>query len=300
MKLAVLLVAPALAACPAKSEKNDDVAAPTPEARATLPVPVHELLAYARSKAPGQRPWRVEINYVRPDGTIDPAYGEVDVWFSAPPMREPGDDPSRPTGAPIKAKPAKPAAPPQCHRLRWREGTWNDQTVACTRQATTDASCTVPIIWERAIAKGAPRDAVATLSFTLPPQSGQGRWAFRIEDKVRGVKVDESFPDDCGLVAEAPDPTVGPDTVLHGLDRKMIQNTIGTVKAEVRACADLDPTKKGTVTLTVKVAPDGRVSIAAVKQAPSEKLGACVAKAIQRATFPVTTSGGSFTYPFVF
>ena len=269
-------------------------------ARVTTPVPVHELLAYARSKAPGQRPWRVAINYVRPDGMIDPAYGEVEVWFGAPPPREPGDDPNRPTGAPIKpASPEPKPAPPECHHLTWREGVWSDMVVGCgSTKGLLDVRCPVPIIWERAIAKGAPRDAVATLAITANPRGDEARWTFRIVDQKRGVNVSETFADDCGLIAEAPDPTVGPDTAPDAIDRKIIQNTIGTMKPSITACREKSEAR-GVVKVTVKVASEGTTTVT-VKQTPDDVLGTCVKGVLERAKFPATRNGGSFSYPFVF
>jgi hypothetical protein len=299
VRLALLLVVPALAACPKKKDDGpkatDSVERPVPEARVTTPVPIHELLAYARSKAPGQPAWRISIDYVRPDGLIDPAYGEVHVWFGAPRARQPGDDPTRPTGAPVKPGPRPP--PPTCHHLTWREGVWSDMVVGCSgATAAFEPKCPVPIIWERAIAKGAPRDAVAKLG--LVTSGGAVRWTFVIEDKPRNVDFREMFLDDCGLVAEAPDPTVGPDTAVDGLDRKMIQNTIGTVKATVRACAEKAPAK-GVVKVKVKVTPEGTSTVTVTEQ-PSEALGTCVKKAVEGAQFPPTRNGGSFSYPFMF
>ncbi|MFN0253640.1 MAG: hypothetical protein ACKV2T_42625 [Kofleriaceae bacterium] len=302
MRIALLLAVPALAACPKKkddaSAKNDTVVErPAPVPHPTTSVPIHELLAYAKGKAPGQTPVQVTIDYVRPDGMIDPAYGVVEVAFgSASADRAPADDPNRPTGAPVTT-PAKPPPPTTCSRLIWRAGTWSSARLSCGTKVF-EVRCTVPIIWERAIAKGAPRDAVAKLSISMFARSAP-QWTFRIEDSVRGVSFRDTFDDDCGLVAEAPDPAVGPDTVADALDRKMIQNAIGTVKATVRACADKAPAAKGVVKLAVTVTAEGTAT-AVVKAQPSEPLGACVKQAVESARFPPTRNGGSFTYPFVF
>jgi hypothetical protein len=302
VKLALLLVVPALAACPKKKEEaasnqKAEPERPVPEPRVTTPVPIHELLAYARSKAPGQPLWRVSIDYVRSDGLIDPAFGVVQVWSGALAGRDPNDDPNRPTGAPVKPGP-KPS-PPQCHHLSWREGVWSDVVVTCgVATRLVELRCTVPIIWERAIAKGAPRDAVARLAITANPRGDEARWTFRIEDEKRGVNVSETFPDDCGLIAEAPDPTVGPDTAPDAIDRTIIQNTIGTVKPAITACGEKSKAR-GVVKATVKVASDGTTSVT-VTQTPDEVLGGCVRRVMERAKFPATRNGGSFSYPFVF
>lgn len=297
MKLALWVVL-ALVACEDKVAKRDEVRdepeRPAPEPRVTTPVPIDRVLADARSKAgPGQVPWRIEIDYVRSDGLIDPAFGEVEVAFTTP-QRGPEDDPDRPTGAPVKPSPKRP---PQCHHLSWKQGVWSDRLVGCGPSSgkVLDVRCTVPIIWERAISEGAPRDAVARLSITAGEAA---RWTFKIEDKVRDVRFNAAFTDDCGLVAEAPDPTVGPDSVPDAIDRQIIKNTIGTVKPDVTKCGD-GTTARGVVKISVKVAPDG-TTVVTVKATPDATLGDCVATAVQRAKFPATRNGGSFSYPFVF
>ncbi len=300
MRLALLLALPFLAACPAKKEEKRESAPeperPIPVPRSTTPVPIHSLLADARSKAgPGQVPVRIGIDYVRADGLIDPAFGEVDVSFGTT-QREPQDDPQRPTGAPVKPMPKRPAV--HCQPLSWKENVWSSRQGPCGRtssETVTEMQCTVPIIWERAIAMGAPRDAVARLSFTAGENA---RWTFKIEDTVRDVRFSSAFADDCGLVAEAPDPTVGPDSVPDSIDRTIIKNTIGTVKAGVSACGQrIDA--KGIVKVSVKVNPDGSSAVR-IRETPKPELGDCVKAVIERGKFPATHQGGSFSYPFVF
>ena len=84
-----------------------------------------------------------------------------------------------------------------------------------------------------------------------------------------------------------------------GLDRSMISSGIANVKARVSACGDKSPAK-GKVKVHVKVGGDGRVANVAVESSPDAGLGACVAAAVQKASFSKTQSGGSFSYPFVF
>jgi len=84
-----------------------------------------------------------------------------------------------------------------------------------------------------------------------------------------------------------------------GLDRGMISSGIANVKARVSACGDKSPAK-GKVKVHVKVGGDGKVAAVNVESSPDEKLGACVAAAVQKASFSKTQSGGSFSYPFVF
>jgi predicted Zn finger-like uncharacterized protein len=83
------------------------------------------------------------------------------------------------------------------------------------------------------------------------------------------------------------------------LDRAMISAGIANVKARVTTCGDKSPAK-GKVKVKVQVAGGGNVSNVAVETTPDPALGACVAAAVQKATFAKTQSGGSFSYPFVF
>jgi TonB family protein len=85
----------------------------------------------------------------------------------------------------------------------------------------------------------------------------------------------------------------------ESLDRAMISDGVGKVKAKVMACGDKSPAK-GQVKVSVKVNPDGSVASVTVKSSPDPGLGSCVATAMQRASFKKTASGGSFGYPFVF
>lgn len=79
----------------------------------------------------------------------------------------------------------------------------------------------------------------------------------------------------------------------------MISAGIANVKARVTSCGDKSPAK-GKVKVKVSVSGDGRVSNVAVETTPDPALGACVAAAVQKASFGKTQSGGSFSYPFVF
>jgi predicted Zn finger-like uncharacterized protein len=84
-----------------------------------------------------------------------------------------------------------------------------------------------------------------------------------------------------------------------GLDRAMISEGVGKVKARVMSCGEKS-SAKGQVKVSVKVSGDGNVTSVNVTATPDPALGSCVASAMQRATFRKTASGGSFGYPFVF
>jgi TonB family protein len=261
------------------------------------PRPIGALLLEAQRRGNGFLISHVEIEYVGPDGVMDPAFAILDVWFAAP--KGPVDDPNRKTGAPVPDKRVVKAT--QCPRVVWVKGRWETRTVSCGTNAMT-LRCTPQWVWERAIARGAPRDAVAklTVDATATFSESAPAWRFSIADSVRDVHFTASLPDDCGITVEAPDPTVAPDApAADGLDRQMIMNGIGVVKPKVRACGN-DTTAKGTVKVSVKVSPEGTVSAVVVKATPDEKLGSCVARAIRTAMFTPTKTGGSFSYPFVF
>ncbi|MDB4958756.1 MAG: family finger-like protein [Myxococcales bacterium] len=83
------------------------------------------------------------------------------------------------------------------------------------------------------------------------------------------------------------------------LDRSMISAGVGNVKGRVTSCGDKS-SAKGKVKVHVKVGSDGRVQNVNVEVTPDPALGACVAAAMQKASFAKTQTGGSFSYPFVF
>jgi hypothetical protein len=85
------------------------------------------------------------------------------------------------------------------------------------------------------------------------------------------------------------------DAVPEVLDREAISRGIASVKAGIAGCAD---GTKGIVKVHARVDPDGLVT--SVDAAPDGPLGACVESIVQRAVFPRTRTGGSFSYPFVF
>ena len=91
----------------------------------------------------------------------------------------------------------------------------------------------------------------------------------------------------------------GGNSNLPDLDRSIISSAIGAVKGRAMACGDKS-SAKGMVKVHVKVDPSGHISSVSVSQTPDPALGACVAAAVGRASFPKTSNGGSFSYPFPF
>lgn len=176
-----------------------DAALDAPPAQPAVPVErtADALLAAARAWQQTTHPELVtddiDVRYVGADGVIDPEFGAVVVVLSAP--KSPVDDPARRTGAPVK-----PAArPPSCPTLRFAQGTWYRTNHSCELTRGHTPRCSVPVIWQRAIAQGAPADALAVLEFRA---WAQPTWVFRISDELRGVAITHQFHDDCPLAVE--------------------------------------------------------------------------------------------------
>jgi TonB family protein len=83
------------------------------------------------------------------------------------------------------------------------------------------------------------------------------------------------------------------------LTSSMIATAMNAVKARAMACGDKS-SAKGRVLVHLKVGNDGRVSDVKVLASPDDALGACVVAVVNRATFPATQSGRSFSVPYTF
>ncbi len=262
------------------------------------PTSADALIHDAKQRAQAYDLSRITIEYIASDGMLDPRYSKGTVVFTQD-RPEPPDDPERPTGAPSTPTPRISTAR-KCPTWSWEPGSWASSQGHCGAARIDAVRCPVLVIWQRAIADGAPPDALATLSMTgrsarstTPP-----RWSFEIRDTVRGVSFSRAYPDDCGPIAEAPDPSVPSDRPLPAsLDRTMIANAIGTAKPKIRGCQITR--SRATVKISVKVTPDG-VATTTVKEATSAELGECVAAVIDALPFPRTRSGGMFSYPLTF
>lgn len=97
----------------------------------------------------------------------------------------------------------------------------------------------------------------------------------------------------------ASSPGIGAGGPAPALDRGAIASAIAAVRPQLQACAN-QASAKGTVKVTVRVAPDGSIEKLDVTAGIDPAIDSCVAAAVSQATFPVTQSGGSFSYPFVF
>jgi hypothetical protein len=103
----------------------------------------------------------------------------------------------------------------------------------------------------------------------------------------------------CDRYRKVPAPKTPPSALPATLDRQMISDGIAQVKPSVTACGHAT-TATGVVKVHVRIEASGRVSRVDIEHSPDNVLGGCVAGAVQKAVFPPTQQGGSFTYPFVF
>jgi hypothetical protein len=138
----------------------------------------------------------IEARYTKSDGALDPTFGELRVEFRAPP---PGvDDPTRPLGAPVREHSAE-SADVDCPTWTFvaKTAEWTAETGSCMPTVALAPKCTVEQIWARAIADGAPKEALATLSLGVRKGEPAIVWAFRIEDRPRQINIDKRYADDC-------------------------------------------------------------------------------------------------------
>jgi TonB family protein len=96
-----------------------------------------------------------------------------------------------------------------------------------------------------------------------------------------------------------PPPSPPRSDLPEQLTSSMITTAMNGVKARAMACGDKSPAK-GRVLVHLKVSNDGHVSDVKVLASPDDALGACVTAAVNRATFPATQSGRSFSVPYTF
>lgn len=159
------------------------------------------------------------LEYVRQDGTLDPTYGGAQFYFGhrPHPPPPPADDPKRPIGAPVPPPPAQESLfdhHDDCPRVSWRPGYFGSVAggTSCVpfmppiKVPLSHPHCGVGEIWKRAIAKGAPAEALAKLELQsdLAAENARQLWKFTIEDAPRGIRIEEMFADDCEPVVEKP------------------------------------------------------------------------------------------------
>jgi len=183
-----------------------DVAAPAPPPpeKPTLPATpsgtatVDQLIALARGFAPVMHPQLVissiDAVYVDAEGKLDEEDGELGILLG--PANASDDDPKRRIGAPVKKGPPPPT---ECLKLTWKRGGWSSAPSGCIDAGRDFGRCSVMEIWKRAIAKGAPIEAIATVQLR---EEKPRRWVFTIVDEPRKINIQHVLPDDCELALE--------------------------------------------------------------------------------------------------
>lgn len=133
-------------------------------------------------------------SYVRKDGSLDPAYGKLDVELQTTDSVDGViDDPNRPTGAPLPDVAPAEKLRTRCPTLRLEKGAWTVRETSCYKtRLKVGPKCTVAQIWSKALAAGAPDNALALVDLD---RRGSG-WNFRVIDKLRGVDFHKHVNDD--------------------------------------------------------------------------------------------------------
>jgi hypothetical protein len=153
------------------------------------------LLADARTWARAQRTGRTLASatfaYVDRHGALDPADGEVALQFGAVDETET----KRKLGGKVKAKPKRD----DCFEVSTATGTWSLKQTECVDATEVALHCTVAQIWQRAVEKKAPEEALATITLATSPAP---TWIFAIDDEPRKVHILHTFADDCPLAVE--------------------------------------------------------------------------------------------------
>jgi hypothetical protein len=99
-----------------------------------------------------------------------------------------------------------------CPRVSWEPGKLDDHAdgASCAYVMTTGLHhphCTVREVWKRAIAKGAPPQALAQLHLEVIDiliEAPRQVWKFTIEDAPRNIHISEEIADDCEPIVEKP------------------------------------------------------------------------------------------------
>jgi hypothetical protein len=212
-RAAIALGLIAALACACKKKKEEAAAGSATggsgsAAAMTGPVLADVLIQTVRRTKPGLDVTRLQIDYVRSDGTMDPTYGHFEASLLGPEPGPPPDDPNRPTGAPVMTPPPSDR---ECLDQTWRASSgWavppSGYPVMCMSFGTPrPVSCTIIEVWKRAIAEGAPADALAKIELMNGmPEPTRGQWQFSIYDRPRDVHFTGSYEDDCPPRVEAP------------------------------------------------------------------------------------------------
>lgn len=168
------------------------------------PVKADALIKQAATERKDLMLSRIAAKYVRADGTMDATYGELELNLIGAEPPPPPDDPNRPTGAPVRQPDPAADRGPDCEDFRWSATTgWAPRQDEYMKMCLAlgervPVRCTVIQIWQRALADGAPDNALAKIDVI----AGMG-WTLSIDDDPRNVHFSRTYDDDCTPAAEA-------------------------------------------------------------------------------------------------
>jgi hypothetical protein len=182
-----------------------------------LPDEISGLMSELRSRGEAQLPGSHLIDLtgkgITSEGRLHATYGELAATFYRKTIEPvPAVDPNLPVGA---APPQAPIEEQKCAYLRRTASGWGtdpmygmidtcllgtdidlfdpmyarETTQRPSRTAPLEPTCSMRSIWARAIADGAPRDAIAEISIQ------RGRWRFEINDQR--LQFARRYDDDC-------------------------------------------------------------------------------------------------------
>ncbi len=142
----------------------------------------------------------VTAKYARSNGHLDPKLGELFVRRIYPTDKR-GRESERPLGGPILWNQTVYAG-----YLTWdangivkkRDSGYGDEQAVITKPA-----CSIAQLWKKALAGGAPTDALAVITLLAGDEGHPQRWVFTITDSPRKVFYRLEQPDDCPASAEA-------------------------------------------------------------------------------------------------
>ncbi|HEY5921944.1 MAG TPA: hypothetical protein VIV11_09755 [Kofleriaceae bacterium] len=186
------------------SEYNTSTTEETkPQQKLALPDSISALLPEIRARGeqelPGSRLIELSGKGITSEGALHETYGELEATFyrTVEPV-EPEVDPKLPVGA------APPVAHSsldrhKCAYVRRTATGWQEHSLAAFQmcvlgdlyegRSALEPSCTMKTIWQRAIADGAPANAIAEISLQ------QSRWEFEINDQR--LQFARTYSDDC-------------------------------------------------------------------------------------------------------
>ncbi len=160
-----------------------------------------EAVADATSQWSDAELMKITADYVDSTGRaqLDVDGARLSYWFRSPSRAQPPDPPSRiGLPAPTRTKPCQLR-----ERIHYKgdtslsSDTQTDSSPGCGASVPGPLRCTVREIWQRAIAKGAPASALASIWLRTEGDPPKRTWHFEINDATHAHDVRVRFDDDC-------------------------------------------------------------------------------------------------------